>query len=95
MQGTVGVPVTAAVEPMADDLTRRSLHGRDSAEASERGLVVQAFGVVSAQDEKRRGVMRTDGRTDDQARSNLCHQMIQLHIQLGDLLREGLMTAGH
>jgi hypothetical protein len=80
---------------MPHDLPRRSLYGRDSAEAGERGVVVQAFGVVPGQDEQRRGMMPTDRRPGDQSRGNLRDQTLQLRVKLGDLLREGLMTAGY
>jgi hypothetical protein len=80
---------------MPNDLPRRSLYGRDPAEADERGFVVQAFGIVPAQNEQRRGIMRTDRRPADQSRGDLRHQTLQLRVKLGDLLRESLMRVGH
>ncbi len=79
---------------MPHDLPGRSLYGRDSAEAGERGVVVKAFGIVPGQDEQRRGMMRTDCRPGDQSWSNLRDQTVQLRVKLGNLLREGLMTTG-
>ena len=80
---------------MPHHLARGSLYGRDPAEAGERGFGVEAFGVVSGQDEQRRRVVRTDPRPADQPRSDLHHQPPQLSVELGDLLPESLMTAGH
>src|SRR5215208_7763637 len=80
---------------MPDYPARGSLYGRDAAEAGERGLLVQALRIVSGHHQERSGVMRTDGRQGDQPRGDLRHQSVRLRIELGDLLREGPMTAGH
>src|ERR687897_2787836 len=95
VQRTVSVPVAAAVEPMPDNLARGSFYGRHSAEAGEGGLAGQTPWIVPGYTQQRRGVMRTDGRQGDQSRRGSGYQPIQPLIEFGDLLREGLMTAGH
>ena len=46
VQAAIGVPVTTSVESVPDHLSRGRFDGRDSAEAGERGLTLQALWVV-------------------------------------------------
>src|SRR5918993_5262284 len=46
VQGPVGIPVAATVEPMPDHFARGGIDGRDPAEAGERSFAAQALGVV-------------------------------------------------
>jgi hypothetical protein len=80
---------------MPDDLSGGSFDGRDSAQTGEGGLASQPLGVVSGHDQQRRGVIGTDACQRDQLRGDLRHQPIELCIQLGDLFREGFLTASH
>jgi hypothetical protein len=80
---------------MADYFARRSLYGRHSTEAGEGSLAPQPLGIVPGHDQERRRVVGADSRQGEQLRGGLCHQPIELDIQLGYLLREGLVTAGH
>src|SRR5215207_7531739 len=80
---------------MPDDLARGSLDGRDTAEAGEGGLAPQPLGVVSGNHQERRGVVSAYARQRDQLRGDLRHQPVEVRLQLGDLLRESLVTASH
>jgi hypothetical protein len=40
-------------------------------------------------------VIRADGREGDKLGSGLGYQPMELSVELGDLLGEGLVTAGH
>src|SRR3712207_6131466 len=95
VQRTVGVPVATSVEAVARYLSRGGFHGRHSAENGEGSLASQPLGVVSGHDQQRRGVVGTDACQRDQLRGDLRHQPIELRIQLGDLFREGFVTASH
>src|SRR5215204_5913335 len=61
----------------------------------EGSLAGQTPWIVPGYAQQRRGVMRTDGRQGDQPRRGSRYQPIQPLIEFGDLLRKGLMTAGH
>ena len=54
VQGAIGIPVTTSVESVPDDLSRGRFDGRDSAEAGERGLTLQALWVVPGHRQQRR-----------------------------------------
>ena len=76
----VGVPVAAAIEPVSNHLSRGGFYGRDSAEAGEGGLALQALCGLSLRPRSAalpHGV-RTDTRKGTQLRGRLCHQPIQL-----------------
>ena len=80
---------------MPDDLAGGSFDGRDSAQTGEGGLAFQPLGIVPGHDQQRRGVVGTDACQRDQLRGDLCHQPIELCIQLGNLFREDLVTASY
>src|SRR5215203_863002 len=92
VQCAVGVPIPAAIEPVPNYFSRRGFDGRDSAEAGERGLTLQALGVVPGHTQQRRCMVRTDTQKSGQLRGGIRHQPIQLLIQLGDLFGELLVA---
>src|SRR5215218_3632800 len=95
VQCAVGLPVTSSVETVPHDLAGGGLDGSDPAEVGKRGLAPQPLGVVASHNQERRGVVGADARQGDQLRGDLPHQPIEVRLQLVDLPREGLVTAGH
>ena len=88
VQAAIGIPVTASVESVPDHLSPGRFDGRDSAEAGERGLTVQALWVVPGHAQQRRCMVRTDTQKGSQLRGDIRHQPIQLLIELGDFFGE-------
>src|SRR5215204_7480849 len=80
---------------MPDNLARGSLDRRDTAEAGQGSLATQPLGIVPGHDQERRGVVGAYAWQRDQLRGDLRHQPVELCVQLGDLLRESLVTVGH
>src|SRR5215217_8798259 len=95
VQRTVRLPVASSVETVPHHLAGGGLDGSDSAEAGEGGLAPQPLGVVAGHNQERRGVVGTDARQREQPRGGLRHQPLELRVQLGYLLRESLVAAGH
>jgi hypothetical protein len=95
VQAAIGIPLTASVESVPEDLSRGRFDGRDSAEAGERGLTLQALWVVPGHAQQRRCMVRTDTQKSSQLRGGIRHQPIQLLIELGDFFGELLVAPCH
>src|SRR5215204_2560128 len=83
------------VEAMSDHLAGGGFYGRGSTKAGEGSVAPQSLGIVPGHDQQRPRVVGADSRQGEQLRGGICHQPIELDIQLGYLLREGLVTSGH
>src|SRR5215203_207842 len=81
------------VEAMSDHLAGGGFYGRGSTKAGEGSVAPQSLGIVPGHDQQRPRVVGADSRQGEQLRGGICHQPIELDIQLGYLLREGLLIA--
>jgi hypothetical protein len=57
--------------------------------------LLNLFRGCPGHDQQRRRVVGAYSRQGEQLRGDLCHQPIELDVQLGYLLGEGPVTAGH
>src|SRR5215218_6191182 len=92
VQGAVGVAVAAVVETVAGGLARGRRDRAGAAERGERALAAQALDVLPGADEQLSGVAGRDAEQRGRARRRAADQPLELLVERGDLLVEGLDT---
>jgi hypothetical protein len=88
MQHTIGVTVTAAVEPMPISLARRGRNGSGPTQVGERTLRSETIRVVTGCDEQGGGDVGADPFDRDQVGRCLGHQERQLCLKGLDLVAQ-------
>jgi hypothetical protein len=94
VQRGVGLAVAAAVEAVPAGLAGGGLHRRGAAQRGERGLGVQASGVVAGGDQQRGGAVGPDAVQAAQRRDVAGGEGVELLGEQGDLGVEVLVAAG-
>src|SRR6266540_5482682 len=92
VQRAVGVAVAAVVETVAGGLARGRRDRTGAAERGERALTAQALDVLPGADEQLSGVAGRDAGQRGRARRGAADQPLELLVERGDPLVEGLDT---
>ena len=86
VDGGIGLPVAAAVEPAPICRSRRDGNGRDAAGHGEGSLRPEPFGVVSDRDHQLRRRLGADALELDQQRGGVGQYRVYHVVELGDLV---------